>query len=87
MTAFLGAYLAKKKKTPLYLDIRDIFPDTLSDILPKGLAIVVKPFLSALEKWTIGKAKKVNLISEGFAIICLDLTHTGIGAFFLMDRP
>ena len=29
MTAFLGAYISRKLKKPLYLDIRDIFTDTI----------------------------------------------------------
>ena len=35
MTASLGAYLSRKLKVPLYLDIRDIFVDTIKDVLPR----------------------------------------------------
>lgn len=34
MTAALGAYLGFSIKTPLYLDIRDIFVDTLPELFP-----------------------------------------------------
>ncbi|MBD9610148.1 glycosyltransferase family 4 protein [Pseudomonas sp. PDM02] len=66
MTASLGALIARQKKTPLYLDIRDIFVDTIKDILPKKLIWLLKPMLSLLESFTIKSAKKVNLVSAGF---------------------
>lgn len=34
MTAVLGAWVARKLRVPLYLDIRDIFVDTIKDVLP-----------------------------------------------------
>ncbi|MEY8215169.1 MAG: glycosyltransferase family 4 protein [Colwellia sp.] len=66
MTAALGAYVAHKKSTHLYLDIRDIFVDTINDVLPKKLSLLAKPVFSLLERWTINKANKVNLVSQGF---------------------
>ncbi len=66
MTAALSAYIAKNKKVPLYLDIRDIFVDTINDVLSKKLAIFVVPIFKCVEKWTINKAQHVNLVSEGF---------------------
>jgi hypothetical protein len=65
-TAFLGARIARKKRIPLYLDIRDLFVDTMSDILSPGLATIVTPILSAIEKYTFNSAKKINLVSQGF---------------------
>jgi hypothetical protein len=67
MTAVLGAWVARKKKIPLYLDIRDIFVDTIKDVLPRHFAILAKPVFSVLERWTINSASKVNLVSQGFA--------------------
>jgi glycosyltransferase involved in cell wall biosynthesis len=67
MTAVLGAWIARRKRAPLYLDIRDIFVDTIKDVLPKRVAWVVKPVFSALERWTVNRAEKVNLVSEGFS--------------------
>lgn len=67
MTAALGAWISQKKKSPLYLDIRDIFVDTIKDVLPKKLAWACKPLFSFLEKWTISKATTVNIVSEGFS--------------------
>ena len=66
MTAFLGALLANKQSTPLYLDIRDIFVDTIKDVLSPKLTWLLKPAFSMIESWTFRKAKKVNLVSEGF---------------------
>jgi len=67
MTAALGAWVARRKCIPLYLDIRDIFVDTIKDVLPKRFAILAKPIFALLERWTINSASKVNLVSEGFA--------------------
>lgn len=67
MTALLGAWIIRKNRTLLYLDIRDIFVDTIKDVLPRGLAILAKPLFAFLERWAINSANKVNLVSKGFA--------------------
>ena len=67
MTAVLGAWVARKNRTKLYLDIRDIFVDTIKDVLPRHLAIPTKPVFDLLERWAINSADKVNLVSQGFA--------------------
>nr|WP_247670970.1 glycosyltransferase family 4 protein [Pseudoalteromonas sp. MMG005] len=66
-TAFLGARVAKSKKVPLYLDIRDIFVDTIKDVLSPKAVLLLKPVLSAFEKYTFSSAKHINLVSKGFA--------------------
>ena len=66
MTAVLGAWVAHKKRVPLYLDIRDIFVDTVKDVLPKFSSKLIIPVLILLERWAINTANKVNLVSEGF---------------------
>ena len=66
-TAFLGARVAKNKKVPLYLDIRDIFVDTIKDVLPPKAVLLLKPVLSAVERYTFSSAKHINLVSKGFA--------------------
>lgn len=66
-TGFLGARVAKSKGLPLYLDIRDIFVDTIKDVLPSNIVSVLKPILSAFEKYTFSSAKHINLVSKGFA--------------------
>lgn len=67
MTAVLAAWIASRKHVPLYLDIRDIFVDTIKDILPKYMAFLTKPLFGAMERWAVGRANKVNLVSRGFA--------------------
>jgi len=66
MTASLAAYIAKRKNTPLYLDIRDIFVDTIKDVITAKALLWLAPLLSLLEKKTLNQATKVNLVSEGF---------------------
>jgi len=66
MTAALSAYVARKKNAPLYLDIRDIFVDTLKDVLPERIAPLTISFFSLVERWTIKRANRINLISGGF---------------------
>ena len=66
MTATLGAVIARSKKIPLYLDIRDIFVDTIKDVLSGKMVRFIKPFRSLLERFTIKSARKVNLVSAGF---------------------
>lgn len=66
-TAFLGSNIARQKKAPLYLDIRDIFVDTLSDVLSKSVSMFLLPVLKHIENYTFRRANKINLVSEGFA--------------------
>jgi glycosyltransferase involved in cell wall biosynthesis len=66
MTAVLGAYVARGQKAPLYLDIRDIFVDTIRDVLPRGLAWPLGGAFSFLERYAVGSASRVNLVSRGF---------------------
>jgi len=66
MTAVLGAWISTRKKAKLYLDVRDIFVDTINDVLSRKITFFVKPVFSFLERWAINKADKVNLVSEGF---------------------
>lgn len=66
-TAYLGYSVARKLGVPLYLDIRDIFYDTLEDVLPNGLVKkVALPVIKFIEKKTFTYAKHINLISGGF---------------------
>ncbi len=66
MTAVLGAWVARRQRAILYLDIRDIFVDTIKDVLPGRLVWFVKPLFSFCERWAISRADRVNLVSEGF---------------------
>jgi hypothetical protein len=66
MTASLGAFIANKLGKPLYLDIRDIFLDTIKDVLPRPSLWILVPLFSLIENYTIKTAYKVNLVSLGF---------------------
>lgn len=66
MTAALGSLVSRIKRIPLYLDIRDIYLDTINDILPKKIAFFLKLLFSAVEGFTMRRAEKINLVSEGF---------------------
>ena len=66
MTAALGAWISRWKNIPLYLDIRDIFVDTIWNVLPKKTAYFLTPLFSLVERFTIGRATHINLVSPGF---------------------
>lgn len=66
-TAYLAYTIAKEKKIPLYLDIRDIFVDTMQDVLKNILLRTsVMPVLKVIEKRVFNYASHINLISKGF---------------------
>jgi glycosyltransferase involved in cell wall biosynthesis len=66
MTAALGAWVARRKRAPLYLDIRDIFVDTLPQLLPLPLSRPAHALLSRIEGWTVLRAARINLVSPPF---------------------
>jgi glycosyltransferase involved in cell wall biosynthesis len=66
MTAALGAWIARSKHAPLYLDIRDLFVDTINEVLPAPAAWPVRALLSRVESWTMRRAARINLVSRGF---------------------
>jgi hypothetical protein len=65
MTAALGAWIARRARARLYLDVRDIFVDTIADVFP-NLAGLLRLPLSAVERWTMRRADRINLVSRGF---------------------
>ncbi len=66
MTAVLGAIVARKSGSLLYLDIRDIFTDTISDMFSKSPVKLAVPLFRFLERRTIRRATCVNLVSPAF---------------------
>ncbi|WP_422134188.1 glycosyltransferase family 4 protein [Endozoicomonas sp. ALD040] len=66
-TAFLGAIVASRSKTPLYLDIRDIFVDTLNNVLSPKISWLAGPVSSIVEHFTFSRAERINLVSKGFS--------------------
>lgn len=69
-SAFLGKIISNKKKTPLYLDIRDIFVDSIRDTFEKNkiIQIPLVIFLKIIESYTFRNTKHINLVSEGFKV-------------------
>ena len=66
-TAYLGFRIASKRGIPLYLDIRDIFTDTLNDVIANRLVkFLLLPVLRKIEGTVFNYAIHINLISEGF---------------------
>ena len=66
MTAFLGSLVANRQKSKLYLDIRDIFTDTLESVFAKSKLRYIIPIFRKIEKYTINSATHINLVSKGF---------------------
>lgn len=66
MTASLGAWVAKRRGGVLYLDIRDLFTDTMEDVLAKSPLSGLLPGFRVLERWTFRAACQMNVVSAGF---------------------
>jgi glycosyltransferase involved in cell wall biosynthesis len=66
MTATLGAVLSRIRGARLYLDIRDIFTDSMGDLLRGSSLRFLLPIFRRVECFTIRQASKVNLVSPGF---------------------
>lgn len=66
MSAALGAWIARRKRSALYLDIRDIFSETISQLLSAPLAKPVEHVSALIECWTMRQADRINLVSPGF---------------------
>jgi glycosyltransferase involved in cell wall biosynthesis len=90
-TAALGAFVASRMRAPLYLDIRDIFVDTLQDVLTPLAARLMLPVFRLVEKLTVRRAAHVNLVSAGFieyfrdrySATCLSVIPNGIDDVFM----
>jgi glycosyltransferase involved in cell wall biosynthesis len=66
-TGVLGAWVARRTSARLYLDVRDIFVETMADLFAAHPVIrSLQPLLGRIERWTIGAAARVNLVSAGF---------------------
>jgi len=66
MTAMVGALVARSGHAKLYLDLRDIFPDTLSDLFAGKVQRFILPLFRFIERRTLRTAERINLVSSGF---------------------
>jgi glycosyltransferase involved in cell wall biosynthesis len=69
MTGVLTGLSARKLGCKYFIDTRDIFSETISDIFSnksKLLGFISKKTFSFLERWLFNKATGVNAVSEGF---------------------
>ena len=69
MTGVLTGLSARKLGCKYFIDLRDIFSETISDIFSqknKLLGSISKKTFSLLERWLFNKATGVNVVSEGF---------------------
>lgn len=65
MTAFLGACVSKLTTKIFYLDIRDIFLDTLK-YSNKLFYYILYPIFNFMEKFSIKNSSHLNIVSKGF---------------------
>jgi len=69
MTGVLTGISARKLGCKFFIDLRDIFSETISDIFSQKstlLGFSSKTFFSLLERWLFNKAIGVNVVSAGF---------------------
>ena len=69
MTGVLTGISARKLGRKYFIDLRDIFSETISDIFSqksKLLGFASKTTFSLLERWLFNKAIGVNVVSAGF---------------------
>ncbi|PPV33959.1 glycosyltransferase family 4 protein [Ectopseudomonas oleovorans] len=66
MTAVLGAWVAYRGNTRLYLDIRDIFVENLDVLFPRWFAAPLQLAFGFLERSALLRADRVSLVSRGF---------------------
>ena len=69
MTGVLTGIVARKLGCRYFIDLRDIFSETISDIFSqksKLLGFILKASFSLLEGWLFHRATGVNVVSGGF---------------------
>ena len=75
MTGTLGAVISRKCGSRLHLDIRDIFTDTIVDVVRQKVLIkIILPILKFVEGWTYRSADEINVVSKGFMDDVLEIS-------------
>ncbi|MBC7572003.1 MAG: glycosyltransferase family 4 protein [Spirosoma sp.] len=65
-SALLGAWLSSRLGIPLVLDVRDLFREVMLDMLNTPVRMLLAPILWIIETYTFGRARHINMVSEGF---------------------
>lgn len=66
-TSYLGYLIAKRNGAPLYLDIRDLFSETIKNVSNNPfIKYLFSPVIANREQKVYQYASHINLISEGF---------------------
>ena len=66
-SGFLGAYLARQRRVPLVLDIRDLFRENILELLKNPVVkLGLGPALKFVEQYTFSSASHINMVSRGF---------------------
>lgn len=66
-SGFLGAYLARQRRVPLVLDIRDLFRENILELLKNPVVkLGLGPALKLVEQYTFSSASHINMVSKGF---------------------
>jgi hypothetical protein len=66
-SSYLGMLVAKKNKCPLYLDIRDLFRENITEIITnKFMTYGLDKVLAYFERKAWSNATHINLVSAGF---------------------
>lgn len=81
MTAFLGALISNRQKSKLFLDLRDIFTDTLESVFSKSKLKYIIPLFKQIEKYTVNSATHINLVSKGFEKYFLNINNKVLYSF------
>ncbi|TVR68076.1 MAG: glycosyltransferase WbuB, partial [Spirochaetaceae bacterium] len=82
MTGFTGARIAGRSGAPFVLDIRDLFVDTMGDLLRGSILRLTLPFFRMIERYTFATAAKVSTVSEAFIPYLRERGVTGPIEFF-----
>jgi len=66
-TGYLGAKISKKMDSKFYLDVRDIFVDTIKDVISNPIIRnAALPVFKFVETYTLKSVDHLNIVSGGF---------------------
>jgi glycosyltransferase involved in cell wall biosynthesis len=66
LTGFLGAWVSKRLRIPLYLDLRDVFVLNISWLVPGIPSKLVQILFGWFERYSVLRASEVSVTSAGY---------------------